>query len=162
MYMIKMNEPCQISLSGSLLNPMSQSITLPNGSRWIGYPVNHAIEINEALKSFNPIDGDVISYTFPSGTKLQSVYNSQRGTNGTWVGDLHVLEPGKGYVYTTTQHRSVSFVSLSYNSVVQDIQINDGVVNITKLKIDNEPVENSNNLITSGAVYAALQNIQQP
>jgi len=33
---------------------------------------------------------------------------------------------------------------------------------ITKIMVDNEPKDGSDNLITSGAVYTALQNIQQP
>lgn len=165
MYQIQMAEDCTVELTGQLINASSFEIQLHadgGGLNWIGYPLNHKMDINNALKTFKPIEGDVIIYR-SNGKELKSVYNAvRRDGMGGWSGTLQTLEPGCGYIYQTTQSRNVTYDYMSYGSVVQDIQIHDGIMTITKIMVDNEPKDGSDNLITSGAVYTALQNIQQP
>ena len=160
MYKIKMTEDCTVELKGRLVNASTFQIHLnadEDGYNWIGYPLSHKMDVNTALKTFNPIEGDMILYRYPDGKELKSVYNAvRRGGNGAWQGTLQTLEPGCGYIYQTIQSRNVTYDYMSYGSVVQDIQINDGIMTITKIMVDNEPIEGSDNLITSGAVYAAL------
>lgn len=157
MFMLEMNEDFDLELTGNLASVGLTTINLRPVLNWIGYPLNYKMDVNIALKTFNPVDGDEIYTIDVSGNKILSKYNSiRRGGSGGWSGQLAMLEPGVGYYYRTTVERDVTYANMSYNSVVKDIKVKDGIFDITKIIVDDEPVENSQNLITSGAVYNAI------
>lgn len=74
-------------------------ITLLPGWNWIGYPVDGAQTLSDALGSFLAEEGDKIV-----GQDGFVVY-----TSGAWKGGLTTLETGKGYMLYTQKAKSLSF-----------------------------------------------------
>ena len=91
-----------IVLSVALKGVMAQGvpITLNQGWNWISYPYTQPMSIEEAMGSFTPAEGDQL--------KSQQGYSTY--LNGSWQGSLHVLEPGKGYMYMMVNGGVKSFV----------------------------------------------------
>jgi len=89
MYMLNLESPTTVTLTGTLANPTDHPITLKTGWNWFGFPLNHPLSLAEALSSITPHKGDLIKYMVGSAS-----YN---GT--TWEGSLQNLEPGAGYMY---------------------------------------------------------------
>lgn len=65
------------------------TINLSQGWNWIAYTCTEPKTINEALGSFEPIEGDVIKDMSGSSIFL----------NGQWQGSLNYMIPGRGYMY---------------------------------------------------------------
>ena len=80
--------------------PQGVPITLNQGWNWISYPHTQPMSIEEAMGSFTPAEGDQL--------KSQQGYSTY--LNGSWQGSLHVLEPGKGYMYMMAGGGVKSFV----------------------------------------------------
>ena len=87
MYQIYVNTNCEITLSGTQVNPSEYEITIYNGINWIGFLPNESMTLNEAFGSF-PVEGDMV----------KSEGNSATYTGGVWRPAFD-LEPGKGYIY---------------------------------------------------------------
>ena len=83
------------------------TITLKHGWTWISYPRADTLDVNTALQSIPPMEGDVI--------KSQNSMASY--INGEWVGSLQRLVPGKGLVYKSQNPSEVTFVFGSATSV---------------------------------------------
>ena len=90
-------EPCQ--LEGYLFDVKANFINLKQGWNWIGYPMANEESVEDALKSFEPLEGDYIVG--------QEDFTSYSGS--TWVGTLDVLTPGKGYMYKSGETKYVHF-----------------------------------------------------
>jgi hypothetical protein len=90
-YLIKTELDCEISLTGSPLNPIEHPITILNGFNWIGFPLNAEMGIGQAFAGF-AVSGDILS-----GQVSFANYNGS-----TWRGVLNRLEPGKGYMYKSS------------------------------------------------------------
>ena len=101
--MFKINVPaaCEITLTGLPINPAEHPVAINEGANWIGYPFSENMTITHAFTGF-AVNGDKIK----SNTYGQATYN---GT--IWVGALHYLHPGKGYVYKSivTGNRTFTF-----------------------------------------------------
>ena len=91
MYKIYVSATCTITLSGAIVNPDDYTMTLKPGTNWIGFPVSHAMTLNEAFAGFTPNTGDSVKTSSGTATYLGS----------SWSGSLKNLEPGKGYIYTS-------------------------------------------------------------
>lgn len=76
------------------------TITLTPGWNWISYPNAIAMEVNEALATYTPLEGDMVkgAYSF-------AVYDQ-----GSWIGGLTHFMPGRGYMYYSTRNEVTSFV----------------------------------------------------
>jgi hypothetical protein len=86
-------------IKGDIVDPTSRTISLAEGWNWIGFISIRNQTLTQALGNHNPTDGDLIK------SKSQfALYNSQIG----WIGDLHVMTPGAGYMYKSAD--SVDFV----------------------------------------------------
>lgn len=83
----------------------SEIITLNNKWNWISYPLTTVMSLDDAFSGAQPEEGDVVK----SQTQF-SVYD-----NGTWVGSLVALNPGKGYLYNSNDSESKSFTYPEYN-----------------------------------------------
>ena len=99
MYMINTNSDCVIELEGKLLEDVE--ITLNPGVNWIAYPLNVSMDVNMAFMHLEVTDGDDIK-------------NDKRGFSGYlegwgWDGNLSILEPGQGYVYTNNSSETKTF-----------------------------------------------------
>ena len=88
MYLIKTTATVQITLTGRLIDPAEQSVTIVNGSNWISYPFDTDMSVADAFAGF-AVDNDLIKAQTTSAT-----YKSNR-----WRGQLKTLEPGCGYMY---------------------------------------------------------------
>jgi hypothetical protein len=107
MYKIQANTSCDISLTGTPVNPSECPIILKPGFTWIGYTPSVSLSVSEAMSGYTPTAGDVIKSK--SGS-----YASYSGNLGRWIGDL-TLEPGKGYIYESKATETKTFYYPSGN-----------------------------------------------
>ena len=100
MYEIKVANACSIMLEGVLVNPEDHPATLKNGANWIAYPLTEIQTVTNVFSGF-PTEGD----------NIKSKTGGQAAWNGViWIGALKRLEPGKGYIYTSTAADNRTFV----------------------------------------------------
>ena len=99
MYMIEVPEACEITLEGMPIDPAEHSITINQGSNWIGFPFSADMTVINAFAGF-AVNGDVL--------KAKDKYTTY--TNGRWRGQLSNLEPGKGYIYNSSASEQKTFV----------------------------------------------------
>ena len=113
MYKIQANTPCDISLSGTPVNPSECPIILKPGFTWIGYTPSVSLSVSEAMSGYTPTAGDVIK----SKGGSFATYN---GSLGRWVGTL-TLEPGNGYIYESkaTENKTLIFLNPAKSFYVQ-------------------------------------------
>ncbi|MBR5725168.1 MAG: carboxypeptidase regulatory-like domain-containing protein [Muribaculaceae bacterium] len=97
MYQIYVNTNCEITLSGTQVNPSEYEITIYNGINWIGFLPNETMTLNEAFGSF-PVEGDMVKSEGSSATY----------TGGVWRPAFD-LEPGKGYIYQSNAQGNRTF-----------------------------------------------------
>ena len=83
------------------------TITLSPGWNWISYPNAVAMEVNEALATFTPMEGDMVKGPFGFATYYQ----------GQWTGGLTHFTPGTGYLYCSLRTEATSFVFAQASSV---------------------------------------------
>lgn len=100
MYMIQVGADCQITLTGTSINPNACPITIHNGNNWIAFPLSESMSISDAFSGF-ATNGDII----------KSRTTTARYNNGNWRGGLDSLEPGQGYIYKSnvTETRTFTF-----------------------------------------------------
>lgn len=89
MYMIKMNASDSLILEGNLIDPAEHPIEMHTNWNWIGYLLNTAMSLEDALVNLTPSNNDLI--------KSKEGFSTY--SNGNWEGSLDVLVPGKGYLY---------------------------------------------------------------
>jgi len=85
MFKIKVTQGFQISVTGDPV-PLTTQRVLNAGWSWIGYLPVETIAWNTALES---IYSNLLVVKNQTQTKTY--------TSGNWVGNLNVMEPGKGY-----------------------------------------------------------------
>ena len=88
MYMILVNNNCEITLEGMRIDPVEHSVTLQQNANWIGFPLGESLSVANAFAGF-AVNGDVV----------KSQNNSAIYRNGRWSGQLNTLTPGLGYIY---------------------------------------------------------------
>ena len=89
MLMVNLENATMVTLTAQRANTSNHPITLNPGWNWIGFPLDHAMTVAEALSTITPHSGDMI--------KSMAVSSSYNGT--IWEGSLNQLEPGNGYMY---------------------------------------------------------------
>ena len=107
MYLITVEDACEITLEGELINPEDHPATILGGqSNWIAFPVNEEMTLNTAFAGFNAVNGDVI--------KSKTGNAKYNGTSWRAQG-LSKLEPGKGYLFNSaaTTSRTLTFPASS-------------------------------------------------
>ena len=98
MYKIEVSADCEITLTGTLVNPADYEITISYGVNWIGFLPNESMPVNDAFSGLNPVEGDVVKSKNGSVTYNGSV----------WRGSL-TLEPGHGYIYESKASSNKTF-----------------------------------------------------
>ena len=93
MYMIKMSEPIELSMSGVIVEPSEFPIVINPNWKWIPYPVQEEMDIASAFAGFTPNDGDIV--------KSQDGFTQYYQGIG-WNGSLNTMMPGEGYMYQNT------------------------------------------------------------
>ena len=104
MYMIKLTEPCEITLEGMLVDPSMHPVTIAPGANYIAYPFNTSMTLTNAFAGFGVANDQVQS-------QLQNANYS--GTR--WTGQLRNLDPGKGYIYKSASTETRTFTYPSGN-----------------------------------------------
>ena len=95
MYRIQTNAACTLSLSGMPMG--TATVALQAGSNWFGYTGDEEKAIAEA-----------VSVEAATGDKIVSQNGGFAIYNGTaWQGTLTTLQPGCGYVYVTTESKTL-------------------------------------------------------
>ena len=89
MYKIQVSAACEITLTGVLVDPSEEEITIYPGNNWIGFPSGTSMTLTSAFAGLSPVSGDIVK-----SQRGSSVYNGS-----TWVGTVDTLEPGQGYLY---------------------------------------------------------------
>ena len=88
MYMISVSNNCEITLTGTPINPAEHPVTISNGSNWIAFPFVGSMSVSNAFAGF-AVNGD----------KVKSRNNNTQYQGGSWRGQLNTLVPGQGYMY---------------------------------------------------------------
>ena len=88
MYMIKVNEDCELVHEGFPVDYQNTPIQLVTGWNWIGFLPQTTVDINTALTSISN-NGLFI--------KSQIAFSTYYGGEIGWYGGLEYMEPGKGY-----------------------------------------------------------------
>lgn len=92
------------------------TITLTPGWNWISYPNAVDMEVNEALATYAPLEGDIVKGAFSF-----AIYDQ-----GRWIGGLTHFMPGRGYMYYSTRSEVTSFVfAQAASSIVATAQPTD-------------------------------------
>ena len=102
MYMIQVNEACEITLEGMPVDPADHPATISYGANWIAYPLRESMTVANAFADYTPTVGDeILSKGNGKATR--------RGSN--WMGQLQTLVPGQGYIYNSkaTQNKTLVF-----------------------------------------------------
>lgn len=99
MYKIETDSEFSLTLTGTQVNPLEYPITLNSGDNWIGYPLSQSMSLSEAFAGANPVNGDKVS---AYGAYAQYY-------NGTWYGELNLLQPGQGYIYRSNATTTKTF-----------------------------------------------------
>ena len=100
MYMIQVASASTISVVGMPLVPADHPVTIVPGANWIAFPFSTSMTPTEAFAGF-ALTGDVI----------KNKDNQTAAYNGTkWKGSLTTLEPGKGYIFTSSQTTDRTFI----------------------------------------------------
>ena len=105
-----LNIVCLVALfaAGTSLKAQEITITLDPGWNWISYPNAVEMEVNEALATFTPMEGDMVKGPFGFATYYQ----------GQWTGGLTHFIPGMGYIYCSLRTETTSFVFAQASSSV--------------------------------------------
>jgi hypothetical protein len=99
MYKIKAASECELILKGKPVNPADHPIIINRGVNWIAFPLN--VDMN----TVDAFDGFVVN-----GDKIKSQIGKSQFNNGRWQGQMNKLEPGKGYIYTSSATEDRTFV----------------------------------------------------
>ena len=91
MYMINLDQPISLTLSGAVVNPQDHPITLNTGWNWVSFLASQEMSLSDVVGQLTPTDGDVF--------KGQNAFASYSATMNSWVGSLTTLVPGQGYMF---------------------------------------------------------------
>ena len=99
--MFKINVPadCELTLTGTPINPAEHPVTINEGTNWIGYPLRESMAVTDAFADFAANNDIVKSVAFG-----QANWNGRR-----WMGTLKNLMLGKGYIYKSSVMGSRTF-----------------------------------------------------
>ena len=100
MYMISVSANCEVTLSGTHINPAEHPVIISNGSNWIAFPLAESMTVSDAFAGF-AVNGD----------KVKSRSNNTQYNGISWRGQLTTLVPGQGYMYISNaqEPRTLTF-----------------------------------------------------
>lgn len=103
-YMVRVSDPCSITMTGSVANPSDHPITIESNWNWIGYPVGATQSVSVAMGGVSPESNDVIK-----GQGWTSTYYSGYG----WFPTTPVLSPGNMYMYysNAVENKTLTFAN---------------------------------------------------
>ena len=103
-YMVRVSDPCNITMTGSSANLSNHPITIEPNWTWIGYPVNVSQSVSTAMGGLTPEAGDVVK-----GQGWTSTYYSGFG----WFPTTPVLSPGNMFMYfsNASENKTLTFTN---------------------------------------------------
>lgn len=104
MYLVKMDGPNMLSVSGIPLDPSLTPITLKAGWNWISFVPQVNMTLSEAFSGLTPAEGDIVKSILGF-----AVYDAKLG----WVGSLEYMKPNQGYMYKAAQGATFKYPSYS-------------------------------------------------
>ncbi len=101
MYKLNATTDGTATIVGSPANISGTQITVKSGLTWIGYPPSFTLSPADAFAGLDPEEDDMV--------KSQSGFAVYNEANAKWIGTLNVMEPGKGYIYSSEATASKTF-----------------------------------------------------
>ena len=101
MYKLNATTDGTATIVGSPANIAGTQITVKSGLTWIGYPPSFTLSPADAFAGLDPEEDDMV--------KNQSSFAVYSEANAKWIGTLKVMEPGKGYIYSSETTASKTF-----------------------------------------------------
>ena len=101
MYKLNATTDGTATIVGSPANISGTQITVKSGLTWIGYPPSFTLSPADAFAGLDPEEDDMV--------KNQSGFAVYNEDNAKWIGTLNVMEPGKGYIYSSEATASKTF-----------------------------------------------------
>ena len=99
MMKVQMDQAADLYVAGQAVDPAMYPITIQPGANWIGVPSTTYMTVDEAFAGLEPEEFDIV--------KSQTAFCQY--INGKWFGNLDVIEPGRGYVYTSLAAETKTF-----------------------------------------------------
>ena len=109
MYMVQANTATTVSVTGTPVDPLANTIFLNSGWNWIPYTPLSTMSIADAFAGWDPAVDDII--------KSQHAVAYYDGYE--WVGSLRSMEPGKGYMALSANNLAFNYPANS----VRDIRL---------------------------------------
>ena len=100
MYQYRSQGLDSLRLLGMLVNPDSVSLPLQAGWNWISFLPRQGMEVNAALGSLTPLNGDII--------KGQATF-AQYVAGAGWIGNLTFMAPGRGYLLNLSNPDALTY-----------------------------------------------------
>ncbi len=100
MYRIRTSAEVSSVMTGFRTDVSQLDIEMSAGWSWIGYPIPVAQTLEDALMNLDANKGDLLK-----SKRVFAVYDGE----SKWFGPLHVMEPGQGYVYKSSQPHSFQY-----------------------------------------------------
>ncbi len=100
MYHIRTSAEVSSVMTGFRTDVSQLNIEMSAGWSWIGYPIPVAQTLEDALMNLDANKGDLLK-----SKRVFAVYDGE----SKWFGPLHVMEPGQGYVYKSSQPHSFQY-----------------------------------------------------
>ena len=114
MYMIKTKaDNVTVNLTGSFEDYANTNIELKQGWNWIGYPINEAVSLNDAIPTEALKDGDVIKDQTSSARYYVDFELPNGNTFTGWDGSLTEMKPGQGYMFKSVNEKTFSYTTSS-------------------------------------------------
>ena len=110
-YLINIAADASILYNGTIPNPPDITINISEGWNWVGYTPTASIDINTALASLTPSNGDYI--------KGQTVNSTYYPSGEIWYPSI-TLEPTKGYMLKSSTNQSLIYPSVESNNNYAD------------------------------------------
>lgn len=110
-YKVKVTSQTENRLSGYEWNATENAVAVESGWNWIGYPLNQAMTLAEALAFFTPSTGDYIV-----GQDGYAEY-----ADDEWKGTLETFVPGHGYLFKSGVKTEIPFNTTIVSDAVSRI-----------------------------------------
>jgi hypothetical protein len=92
MYLIDVSSDCEITLEGMPIDPTTLTLTISEGVTYIAFATSQGMPVANLFG------------TFPANTdQVKSKTQNAKYNRGRWTGSLTTLEPGKGYIYVSSE-----------------------------------------------------------
>ena len=92
MYQIHVTANCEITLTGTPINPAEHPVSIQTGANWIAFPLTESMSIEEVFSGF-AVNGDAIK-----GQNGNAIF-----IGDSWRGSFTNLNPSKGYIYKSNE-----------------------------------------------------------